>query len=101
MTDPIEWLTVCADDPSSPARVTPADLAMLTGQDTRALRAIGWCWELYSSSDERGQTAARRAVMCLLHGMQPKCRFLARELIAYALDWPDREKLWPTVEVVS
>lgn len=99
--DPIAWLAACADDPSSPAKVTPADLAMLTGQDTRALRAIGYCWELYCNSDESGRAAARRSVMCLLHGMQPKCRFLARELIAYAMDWPDRETLWGMVEVRS
>jgi hypothetical protein len=29
--------------------------------------------------------------------MQPKCRFFARELIAFVLDWGDRERLWPLV----
>jgi len=37
------------------------------------------------------------AARALLHGMQPQCRPLARELIAFALDWHDRQRVWELV----
>lgn len=88
------WLRTCSNDSCSPGRVPKGSLAMLTGQDTRALEAIHACWELYSSSDADGQRAALSAAGSLLGGMQPKCRFLAKELIAMSLDWGDRERVW-------
>ena len=94
------WLRECLRDPSSPARM-PSSLGMLTGQDTRVLRAISACWELCSCSDEAGERAALEAVRCLLPALQPQCRPLARELIAFSLDWPDRARLWPLVESAS
>ena len=97
MPTPIQWLRQCSRDPSSPARLTKGALGILTGQDTRALLAIGACWELYSNSDAAGQRAALAAIRRLLPAMQTKCHFLARELIAYALDWSDRDRLWPLV----
>jgi len=97
MANPIQWLRQCSRDPQSPARLTKGTLGILTGQDTRALLAIGACWELYSNSDADGQRAAIAAIRVLLSGMQAKCHFLARELIAYALDWQDRDRLWPLV----
>ena len=81
---PLQWL-----------RANRHDLAPLTGQDTRALLAIATCWELYSNSDRNGQAGALVAVCALLPAMQDKCRYLARELIAYAMDWGDRERIWP------
>jgi hypothetical protein len=63
-----------------------------------ALGAISACWELYSNSDEAGQLAALAAVRALLPALQPQCRPFARELIAFSLDWSDRERLWPQVE---
>lgn len=75
----------------------PGKLAMLTGQDTRALEAIAACWVLYFASDAEGQLLALNAVRSLLGAMQPKCRPFARELIAWAGDWGDRDKLWPMV----
>lgn len=76
-------------------RANGHDLAPLTGQDARALHAIAACWELYACSDDAGALAALDAVRSLLPAMQDKCRPLARELIAYAMDWSDRERLWP------
>lgn len=82
------------------------DLGMLTGQDHRAMAAIAACWELYASGDTEGQRAAIAAIRALLMGMQQKCWPLARELIAFQLDWGDRDRLWPrvcpiTIEVVT
>lgn len=88
------WLRTCSRDPSSPANVPKGALGMLTGQDTRAMDAIHACWELYSNSDANGQRAAILAASTLLAGMQPKCRFLAKELIAMSLDWGDRDRVW-------
>ncbi len=83
---PVEWLAKNGHD-----------TAALTGQDTRAIRAIAWCWELYAVGDEAGQKAALQAVHNLLAGMQEKCWPLAKELIAFAMDWNDRDRLWPRV----
>jgi hypothetical protein len=92
-----DWLLECANDPQSCTRLTPDVLGMLTGQDRRTLAAIAACWQLYASSDDDGRNAALIAVRSLLPGMQEKCWFFARELIAFALDWSDRETLWPLV----
>lgn len=73
------------------------DLGALTGQDSRALNAIVHAWELYACSDEEGQRGALAAVSALLPAMQPHTRDLAREAIAYVLDWGDRDRLWPLV----
>jgi len=40
-------------------------------------------------------------VRSLLPAMQTKCRPFARELIAQALDWGDRDRLWPLVQPSS
>lgn len=73
------------------------DLAPLTGQDHRALAAIDACWELYSCSDEDGMDGALAAVRALLPAMQEKCWPLAKELIARAMYWGYRDRLWPEV----
>jgi hypothetical protein len=91
------WVRACTRDSSSPFRASKGVLGMLTGQDTRALEAIVACWELCSNSDDDGQRAALDAIRVLLLGMQPKCRFLARELIAFSMNWEDRDRLWPLV----
>lgn len=82
MEDPREWLAA-----------NGVDLAPLTGQDGRALRAIAECWELYSycSTPE----IALCAIRALLLAMQPKCRELTKLLIARAMDWNDVDRLWP------
>ena len=92
-----QWSRAVAKDPSSPSEIGSQSLAALTGQDTRALNAIVACWELYAVSDEAGQRGALAAVKLLLPAMQASTRWMARELIPYALDWSDRERLWPMV----
>jgi hypothetical protein len=92
----LKWLRAAARDPSSPARL-PGPLAMLTGQDVRALSAIAACWELCTSADYDGERGALDAVRALLPALQPKCRDFARELIPFAADWSDRDRLWPRV----
>jgi hypothetical protein len=93
------WLRTCVKDKSSPINLPRAryPLAPLTGQDNRALDAIVACWQLYASSDDDGSKAALDAVRALLPAVQPECRKFARELIPFALDWPDRARLWPIV----
>jgi len=101
MTEPDDWKTWargCVEDPASPSKLKEGHLAMLTGQDTRCLDAIVACWALYARSDEAGANAAIAAIRILLTGMQPKCWVWVKELIPYAMDWSDREKLWPLIE---
>lgn len=73
-------------------------LAPLTGQDRRALAAIDACWQLLAMSDEDGRAGGIEAVKALLPALQEKCWPLARELIARAMDWSDRDRLWPLVQ---
>ena len=96
MKSALQWLRACSKDPDSPIRL-PGSLGMLTGQDSRALEAIGACWELYANSDADGSAGALAAIEALLPAMQSKCRGFARELIARSLDWGDRERLWSRV----
>jgi hypothetical protein len=92
-----QWARAAGRAAGSPSLFGPRSLAALTGQDTRALNAIAACWELYASSDEDGQRGALEAIRALLPAMQESTRWMARELIPFALDWPDRERLWPLV----
>lgn len=92
----LSWLRACSRDAGSPIRL-PGPLGMLTGQDCRALGAVAYCWHLYASSDDDGAHGALEAVRALLPAMQPQCRPFARELIAQALDWKERERLWSLV----
>lgn len=92
-----QWARACAKNPSSPSELAPGSLAALTGQDVRALNAIVACWELYACSDEDGQSGAIAAARALLPAMQQSTQWIARELIPYALDWGDRERLWDLV----
>jgi hypothetical protein len=91
------WIRNCQRDPSCPMDNPRLPLAMLTGQDTRALTAIDAAWALYSCSDSDGMRGALAAVRSLLPAMQAQCRPFARELIARHLDWSDRARLWPSV----
>ena len=92
-----QWARSCAKDPSSPSELATYSLGALTGQDTRALDAIVACWELYSNSDDDGRRGALEAVRALLPAMQEKTRWIAREMIPFAMNWDDRERLWPLV----
>lgn len=91
-----QWARACSAE-SGPSRLFKGCLAALTGQDARALDAIVACWELYACSDEDGQRGALSAVRALLPAMQASTRWIAYEMIPYALDWGDRERLWPLV----
>jgi hypothetical protein len=92
-----QWARVCGADPESPSNLAKGSLAALTGQDARALNAIVACWELYACSDEDGQRGALDAIRALLPEMQESTRWIAREMIPFAMNWDDRERLWPLV----
>jgi hypothetical protein len=92
----LKWIRECQADPHSPAEF-PGAIGMLTGQDFRVLDAVADCWLLYAVGDAAGERAALESVRALLPAMQPQCRPFARELIAWAMDWHDRELLWPRV----
>lgn len=96
-----QWARACIKDPTSPSALTREGLAALTGQDSSALDAIAACWELYARGDKRGQEGALAAVRALLEAMQPSVRWIARELIPFALDWHDRDRLWIQVEPIE
>jgi len=67
---------------------------MLTGTDARVLDAIAPCWVIYAyNRDPHALDAVRK----LLPMMQKSTRPFARELIAWAMDWGDRETIWPLV----
>lgn len=91
------WARACAANPDSPSNLFKGALGALTGQDARALEAIVACWVLYSNSDRDGQFGALSAVRALLPAMQSSTRWIARELIPFAMNWEDRERLWPLV----
>jgi hypothetical protein len=94
----VAWFNACLKDEWSAKQLRlPGALAMITGQDRRALDAIAHCWRLYANSDEAGQRGALAAVRALLPAIQPRCRDFARELIPQSLDWHDRERIWPLV----
>lgn len=92
------WLRAAMRDPNSPIHLPRGlTLGALTGQDKRALDGIATCWMLYAGGDLDAERGALEAIRALLPALQPHCRPFARELIAWALDWPDRERLWPQV----
>lgn len=92
-----QWARACARDPHSPSKLGKGSLAPLTGQDMAALDAIAACWTLYARSDADGQRGALAAVRSLLPTMLSHNRWIAKELIPFALDWHDRERIWPLV----
>jgi hypothetical protein len=95
---PLTWLRGLQADGWPAPRFGPMPkLAALTGQDKLALEAIAACWQLYAAGDDDGRDGALAAVHALLPALQPQCRPFARELIAWAMDWPDRDRLWPLV----
>lgn len=93
-----QWARAVGRDLHGPSKLTKDALGALTGQDTRALDAIVACWELHACGDEDGQRGALAAVRALLPAMQPSTRWIAQEMIPFALNWEDRERLWPLVQ---
>jgi hypothetical protein len=97
----LRWLRLVGKDvetnPAHPG--TPGILALLpalTGCDYRALEAIDRLWSLYCYCDH--PKLVIRAIALVALEMQVSTRPLARELIAHAGDWSDRDRLWPLVE---
>ena len=68
-------------------------LAPLTGTSTKALKAVAHLWQLYAYSREEAVLGA----IGLLVPSLGSCSGLGRELAAWAMDWGDRERLWPRV----
>lgn len=92
-----QWARVQMKDPTSPSELGKGAFAGLTGQDAAALDAIVACWEVCMIGDADGRRGALAAVRSLLSTMLPHNRWLARELIPFAGNWEDRERLWPLV----
>lgn len=62
-----------------------------------ALEAVAHCWKLYAyAPDDGDKAAAKSAARSCVAALQQKHRNLARELIAWAMNWEDRDRLWPT-----
>jgi len=87
-----QWARACIRDPQSPSKITKDMLAALTGTDARVLDAIVACWTAYAYT---GDPFVLDAVRILLRLMQVHTRSLACELIPFAMNWEDRERLWP------
>lgn len=91
-----EWLAAVASDARS--GITPADLAALTGQDSRALAAVDALWLMYARADDMAAHCALAAIAALVRfALRPQARPCARALVARALDWGDIDVLWPRV----
>jgi hypothetical protein len=94
----LAWLKACkADEWSSKQLRLPGSFAMLTGQDMRALGAVAYCWHLYASGDDDARRGALDAIRVLLPALQKQCHGFARELIAQAMDWSDRDRVWALI----
>lgn len=84
------------DDPAEPFRWLRANghsLGALTGQDGRVLLALAACWQAYAGADEEGRRAVWAGAVALFGAMQPKVMYLGIELVAWAMDWSDRDRL--------
>jgi hypothetical protein len=92
-----KWVRECSRDTTSPAKLPSKPLAALTTQDIRALDAVTACYELYAHGDTSTRQISLAVVASLLITIQPHNRYLARELVAFVLDWTDREPVWNRV----
>lgn len=90
-----QWARAVERDPHTPSRIRKGSLAPLTGTDHRVLDAFVACLELYSYDRDADVLLAASV---LLSRMQTSTRWVAKELIAFVLDWPDRERLWPLID---
>jgi hypothetical protein len=90
-----------AVDPESPSRIELAMLSAMNGQDMRMLDAVVACWHVYAYADNAGRRGALVAVSSLLTAMSHTARFIARELIPYALDWSYRDTVWAALDKVD
>lgn len=72
-------------------------MAGFTGQDMRAFLAFVALLELYACADEPSQPLVLDAMRKTLRCMQEYQRPMARWAIPAVLDWPDMDRLWPTL----
>ena len=73
----------------------PDALRDLLGVERGLLEAFVHLGALWGVSDASGQRAAVRSMRDVATMIRPEHRWLAREAIAAALDWPHRAQLWP------
>lgn len=66
-------------------------LGILTGHDTRALRAATQIVDVWLNSRSHRVAGAFGTIVAQ---MQPKCRYLAYHAIAMVGNWSDRQELW-------
>lgn len=93
----IRWLrNIMGSESFRPNGPPLPPLGALTGTDYAALEAIDRLWNLYCYADH--PKLVLRAVALAALQMQESTRPFARELIAHAKDWGDRDRLWPLVE---
>jgi hypothetical protein len=89
-----QWARLVQKDQESPSKIRRGSLAALTGTDVRALDAFVACLELYAYT---GNESAMQAAGLSLLPMQVSTRWIAKELIAFVLEWESRERLWPRI----
>jgi len=70
------------------------DLASLTLPDAFALVAIAACWQLYFRRDRSRQEHVLFAIGRLLRCTQPQLWNFAKDLIVWADETADQEKIW-------
>lgn len=98
----LDWAREVAADPFSPSRIEPKMLGTMSGQDMRGLNAIAACWQLYANADNAGRRGAIVAIYALLPALSPDARFVARELIAFAMgDWSYVRTTWAEIEKID
>jgi len=94
----LQWARAVAADPLSPSRIDPQMIGAMTGQDMRVMSAIAACWQVYANADNAGRRGAIVAIYALLPALQPRSRFIARELIPWAMDWSFRDTVCSEIE---
>jgi hypothetical protein len=92
-----QWARTAQRDQSSPSRIKKGSLAALTGTDVRALDAFVACVKLYAYTNDRRALDGARVAANL---MQDSTRWVAKELVAFVLDWSDRDRIWSFLYVV-
>lgn len=80
------------DEPLRWLRANGRNLGTLTVPDFQALLAIARCWQLYTVAED--PKAALAAIGYLLLAMQPKCWYLAKQLIPWAVEGGDEDLIW-------
>lgn len=94
-----QWVRAVERDPRTPSKLRKGSLAALTGTDVRVLNAFVPTLKLYTYTENEDLLGA---AMLLLKQMQESTRWIARELIPFAMrDWSDRETIWPLIVPIN